>query len=291
MAISAPSTQSRVYPQHPKGRAQLVLIGIVDRGVQKNIFDETKPDVPKLSFHFESAHTDENDTRYNISKWVTNSKWFDSKTGKTSGMVQMLSQWLDCAPAEIPPALFDDLELLCGLNATARIALKPKQDGEMKANIEYLEPWENDETIIEPEEAVGDGEMFRGKTVSEMMRELGVAWPPNAAPAKPRIGAVAGSEADGVRAPRQTPPTRANTVPDEIAGQSTFEETRRQRVKDLAAGKDVEPIRRPARPPVPAPAMEPNDDDDDSVFDDEDDDAATLPEMPKATKKNAYGVD
>ena len=288
MAISAPSTQSRVYPQHPKGRAQLVLIGIVDRGMQENIFDTSKPDVPKLSFHFESATTDEDGKRYNISKWVTNSKWFDLKSGKTSGMVQMLAQWLDCTPAEIPSALFDDLELLCGLNASARIAQKPKQDGEMKANIEYLEPWENDDDIIEPEEAVGDGDMFRGKTIGELMDELGVAWPPpttgnlfeDKAPTKARIGAADGSEADGVRAKA---PVRGNPDPKANA---------RAHAKALANGEEPPKMARPPRPPVPAPAMEGDDDEDgDDPFADSDDDEEMLPSMPKKTRKNAYGED
>lgn len=275
MAISAQSSAKRVYPQHPKGSAHLVLIGIVDRGLQENIFDTSKPDVPKLSFHFESATTDaETDTRYNVSKWVTNSDWYDSKTGKQSGLVAMLCEWLDCTASEIPAAVFEDLEVLCGLNARARIVQKPNQStGEMKASIASFEPWEGE--IIEPEEAVGEvGIMFRGKTFEQLKEELN--WGDSPPVAAPRRKIAAKVEA----------PSRAATAPDSDAITQPLDPAAaaRRHAKDLAAGRETAPMARPARPPVPEGAHD--DDDIGNVFDDEDDTPMTLIDVPK---QSGYG--
>lgn len=283
MAISAQSNAKRVYPQHPKGAAQLVLIGIVDRGLQENIFDPTKPDAPKLSFHFESAElNDEDDSivgstadgnRFNLSKWVTNSDWYDKKTGKMSGMVAMLCEWLDCTPDEIPTAVFEDLECLCGLNCRARVIRKANSNGEMRASIASFEPWDGAE-IISPEEAVGEGDMFRGKTFEQFKIETG--WNDAAPAPKKKI------------ASRQ--PSADSNVPEDISSTQTFEQSRSQHVKDLAAGKDVTPMTRPPRPPVPAPAMEADDGDGDGdPFDDTDDTPITLDLGEAGAKAGSYG--
>ncbi|MBW3637521.1 MAG: hypothetical protein KY445_13820 [Armatimonadetes bacterium] len=242
MAIQALKPQGKEFVQAPKGRHQAVLIGIVDRGEQPNKFKDNALE-PKLSFHFEIAEEDENGERYQISKWVTNSTWFSAKTGKMSALVDMLTQWLDMSAGEIGPAIFDDLECLCGLNARIRIVHNPREDGTgFSAKIASFEPWaDSDGPLLAPSQPVGEGETFRPKSIQDVLDM-----------AKGSAGLPAAPKAPKAPAKREADPRATNGGPSP-----------RDVARDLAAGKEPPRLARPKATTV----AELNDDEDiDDVF-------------------------
>lgn len=250
MPIAAQQPQGKIYPQAPKGAYQAVLSGIKDMGMQP-AFDVTKPDVPKLAFIFELNAEDENGERYEISKWVTNSKFFSVANGKMSGMVEMLTQWLDLTAGEIGTAIFDDLEILSGLNARVRVVQKPKQDGTMKSHIDSFEPWdEKMGPIIDPGNPAPDGTVYRGKSLADLLAETkGVAGLPAAsAPSKP--------------APNPAAPRESRDDPRATNGGASSGDY----AKKLARGEEPPRVSRPA--PVATVEAEADSDERD-VFEDE----------------------
>lgn len=182
MAIQARQSAGKEFTPAPKGVHQAVLIGVVDRGEQPNKFQDNRLE-PKLSFHFEIAATDpETGERYQFSRWVTNSTYFSPKTGKMSGMMEMLTQWLDTDA--VPPVVLEDLEILCGLNARVRLVHQPKEDGTgFSVKLSSIEPWDESKALLEPSQGVGEGEVFRAKSVDELVQDTSASLRPQHTPA------------------------------------------------------------------------------------------------------------
>lgn len=190
MAISAQKTQSEPRELAPKGAHQAVLIGIKNEGMCP-AFDTTKPDVPKLSFVWEIATLNSKGEPCSFYFWKTNSSFYSPKNGKMSGLIEMLTQWLDVPASDLTPNLLDDLELLCGLNARVRLTHKPKQDGDLKCEMVSIEPWEDGAgALIEPSREWGDSGFFPAKSFKTFWGEVrsgntsqSKAAPPRPAPA------------------------------------------------------------------------------------------------------------
>lgn len=194
MAISAQKSQGTDFELAPKGRHQAVLVGIKDEGMQP-AFDKTKPDEPKISFMFEIAALNEKGEPHSFTVWKKNSSWFSQKTGKMSGLIEMLTLWLDVKASELTPSILDDLELLCGVNARVRLTHEPKQDGSGdRVKMTSIEPWEDkDGALLEPQREWGESGFFPSKSLKDFWAEVkgGVptpavakaATPPRAAPA------------------------------------------------------------------------------------------------------------
>jgi hypothetical protein len=214
MPIPARQSSPKEFTQAPKGRHQFVCIGVVDRGEQPNKYKDNKLE-HKISFHFEIAAVDENGNRFEISKWVVNNTFFSAKTGMMSGLVEMLTQWLDMDAGEIGPAVFDDLECLAGLNGRMRIVHKQKEDGSgVKAVISSLEPWtDGDGPALQPSTGVGDGPVFPGKNMEQFLEEIsgGVAnLGPASAPTRPTPAPVPTRQPDAAARNRKPAPATAD---------------------------------------------------------------------------------
>lgn len=274
MAISAPNSASNSDRElAPKGRFQAVLIGIKDEGMHP-AFDKTKPDEPQLSFIFEISEMNTKGEPHSFYFWKKNSKWFDAKKGKMSGLVEMLTQWLDVSAEQIPVNLFDDLELLCGLNARVRLARVPKQNGGEKISMVSIEPWEKgDGALLTPTREWGDSGFFAAKTTEDFWKQVKSGAPSSQKPIGGDIAPLPGEEnISTARIGEIRSEARAKLANDTSALNDFCEEGFGKKLIDLTKNESTQVLNKLRSLPDP-------NGDDDSIFGDDEADTETARTM------------